>query len=101
MWLAGTEPNVVAVEIQGFRAGAVPISAQSLLERVSEAAPQNLEVSWYRYNGHPVALLRFQADRKRPTMQLRHLEVQQGKVVIAGGPLDPSPARGLVSQAAP
>lgn len=88
LWLAGKEPNVVALEIQGYKAGALPISAQSILEKVSDGVPQDLEVSWYRYNGNPVALLRFQADRKRPTMQLKNLELHEGRLVIAGAPLD-------------
>ena len=33
MWLAKEESNVVALEIQGMRAGALPVSAQSVLER--------------------------------------------------------------------
>jgi hypothetical protein len=88
MWLATQEPNVLALEIQGLYAGALPISAQSLLERISEAAPQDMEVSWYRHKGNPVAILRFQADKKRPTMMLRHLELQEGKILIAGGPIE-------------
>jgi hypothetical protein len=91
VWLAGKEPNVVALEIQGYKAGALPISAQSILEKITEAAPQQVEVSWYRYNGNPVALLRFQANLKRPTMQLKHLELHPGRLVVGVDPLDGSP----------
>src|SRR5262249_5203406 len=61
VWLAAKEPNVVVLELKGLRAGSLPISAQSLLEHISEAARgQSLEVTWYRHNGNPVAVLRFQ-----------------------------------------
>src|SRR2546425_1743265 len=65
VWLATKrEPNVIGLELQGLHAGAVPIAAQSLLEQISETARQNgIEVIWYRHNGNPVALLRFQADQ--------------------------------------
>src|SRR5207253_285599 len=33
VWLTKAESNVVALEIQGMRVGALPISAQSILER--------------------------------------------------------------------
>lgn len=93
-WVAAGESNVVALELQGMHAGALPISAQSLLEHVSEAARrQNVEVTWYRHKGNPVALLRFQARRARTTVQLQRLELQQGKMLIHGRSIDPSPAR--------
>src|SRR5947208_645220 len=38
VWLAASELNVVALELQGLHVGALPISAQSLLERISETA---------------------------------------------------------------
>lgn len=90
LWLTNKQPNVVALEIQGLRAGALPITAQSLLERISECGRgHDIDVSWYRLdNGHPVALLRFQADKKNPTVQLRQLEVKQGRIVIGGRSLD-------------
>jgi hypothetical protein len=89
VWLAAKEPNVVALEFESLSAGALPISAQSLLERVYEAARrQNIDPTWYRYRGHPVLLLRFQADRANPTFQLQRLELQEGKLLIAGRSLD-------------
>src|SRR5262249_46644440 len=59
-WLVANEQNVVAIEVMGCRAGALPISTQSLLESVGEYARNwNIEVTWYRHNGHAVALARF------------------------------------------
>jgi hypothetical protein len=93
VWLT-KEPNVVALELQSLHAGALPISAQSLLQQLSETAQQNhIEVTWYRYrNGNPVALLRFQADRPRPTVQLRRLELHKGLIVIGGQSIEGSPS---------
>ena len=66
IWLAKEESNVAALEIQGMHLGALPVSAQSILERLSEAADSNnVKLSWYRYNGNPVAILRFQSDQRR------------------------------------
>src|SRR5262249_49906885 len=64
VWLTPKQPNVVALDLTGLHAGSLPIAAQSLLENVSETARQNnVDVSWYRHQGNPVALLRFQADQ--------------------------------------
>jgi hypothetical protein len=91
VWLVATEPNVVALEFQGMFAGALPISSQSLLEHASETARQHdIEPTWYRHNGHPVLLLRFQAGRSRPTFQLQQLDLHQGVLCIRGRSLDSS-----------
>jgi hypothetical protein len=88
-WIVAREPNVVALEFESLQAGALPISAQWLLERVSEAArQQDVDVSWYRLNGHPVVLLRFQAGRVHPTFQLQRLELRQGVLHISGRSLE-------------
>src|SRR5947199_7848858 len=36
VWLAKQEPNVVVLELERLHAGALPVSAQSLLEQISE-----------------------------------------------------------------
>jgi hypothetical protein len=85
VWLPRAESNVVAVQIEGFRAGAMPFTAQWLLEHISETARQNgIEVNWYRHEGRPVALLRFQADSARPTLQLKAVQLEQGSITIQG-----------------
>src|SRR5260370_20011592 len=79
------EPNVRAVESLGGRAGAMPISVQSLLAEVTElAARQNIEVTAYRHEGHPVALFRFQADQARPTAHLTCVRSEPGKLTLRG-----------------
>jgi hypothetical protein len=87
IWLPRREPNVVALKLEGFHAGALPISAQSLLERIADVLRrQDIEVTLYRLpqTGNPVALLRFQANQPRPTVRLEQLELRQGELVIGG-----------------
>ena len=85
VWLTPREPNVIALELRGLHAGSLPIAAQSLLESVSETARENnIEITWYRHQGSPVALLRFQADQDRPTYQVDHLVLQQGVIRVDG-----------------
>jgi hypothetical protein len=90
MWLASNgEPNVIALELQSLHAGSLPISAQSLLEQIFETARQNgIKVTWYRYHGNPVALLRFQADEQTPTIQFLGLQLDTGRIVIKGRSID-------------
>ncbi len=92
IWLVPTEPNLVALEFQALHAGALRISAQSLLEHVYEALRQrNIDVSWYRHDGHPVALLRFQSDRTNPTFQVQRLELRPGMLLLSGRSIDATP----------
>ncbi|MCS6850558.1 MAG: hypothetical protein NZ700_05240 [Gemmataceae bacterium] len=95
-WLPTNEPNVVALKIQSVHLGALPVTTQSLLERISEVARRrDVDVTWYRHQGQPVALLRFEADQKRPTVQLRQLELHHGRLLVAGAAL-PRPTRDTV-----
>ncbi|HBI41987.1 MAG TPA: hypothetical protein DDY78_03895 [Planctomycetales bacterium] len=86
VWLAKGEPNAVALELEGFRAGALPISGQWLMEKFVKAGrdKSGMDVTWYRTNGHPVALLRFQADQPHPSMLLQGVQMQQGSLTIRG-----------------
>jgi hypothetical protein len=97
VWLPAGEPNVLALELVGLHAGVVPIKALSLLERIAQAArDNNIEVTWYRYNGHPVALIRFQADQPRVTMRLQDISLADGSLMIRGSSPEGTPARVLV-----
>lgn len=97
VWLCARETNVVALELQALRAGSLPITAQSLLERVSEAARrQDIEVTWYRHEGNPVALLRFQANQPRPTVRLQRLELKDGELVVGGTSVEAAPLRAML-----
>jgi hypothetical protein len=75
----------MAVEVCELRAGQLGVGSQSVLDSIGDAArASNIEVTWYRYNGNPVGLFQFFPDQPRPASQVRTLEVQEGKIVIAG-----------------
>lgn len=91
VWLAPREPNVVVLELQGLHAGSLPISAQSLLEQITDIGRRNnIDVTWYRHNGNPVALLRFPND-SRTGVQLLQLELGPGKLTLVGRAVDSMP----------
>jgi hypothetical protein len=92
VWLVARETNVIALEFEQIRAGALPISSQSLLEQASDAARRHdIDATWYRRHGHPVLLLRFQAGRSRPTFQIQKLDLHAGMLCISGVSLDTTP----------
>ena len=85
VWLVADEVNLMAVEVCALRAGRLSVGAQSILDAIGETArSSNIDVTWYRYNGNPVGLFRFFPDQPRPASQVLTLEVQDGKIVVAG-----------------
>jgi hypothetical protein len=101
VYLIQGEATTLAIELEGFHAGALPISAQSLLEHISESEvwQQNgIEVVWYRHpdNGHPVAVLRFQAYQHTP-IQLDALQLEKGAIAIQGRSSDLATLRTMLS----
>jgi hypothetical protein len=89
LWLA-KEVNVICIEFLGRHAGALPIATQSLLAEISEVAEKNgFEITWYRHEGNPVALVRIQQGTETPA-QLRRLEVKQGWISIGGLSQEPA-----------
>ena len=87
VWLARDEANAVALELEGVWAGALPISGQWLMEEFAKAGRNSgngLDVTWYRLNGHPVALVRFQADQPHPTLLLQDVHLDRGLLTIRG-----------------
>ena len=104
VWAVPKEPNVLAVEIRGRRLGALPVSAQALLDELAQlAGSQGIEVTRYRYKGNPVALIRFQPDLNHPTAQLKCLRVVAGALSIGGscsGTAHPTAAQSATAPAA-
>jgi len=99
VWLAKAEPNAVALELEGLRAGALPISGHWLLEEFTKVGRDNggsVDVSWFRHDGHPVALVRFQSDQPHPTLLLQAVQLQQGLLTIRGASPDAAPVRTLL-----
>ncbi len=92
VWISPSEPNVVAVEIERLRAGALPLTPKMIQDHLTEIAhSQNIDARWYRNpeSGNPVGLLRFQADRRESTFQLQELVLEQGKLYLRGRSHDP------------
>ena len=92
LWLAPKEVNVICIEFLGRHAGALPLATQSLLNEISEVASRNgFEITWYRHEGNPVALVRIQQnDHSLAPTQLQRLEVKQGWIAIGGISQEPS-----------
>lgn len=91
IWLVPTETNMFAVEILNRRAGALPFPTQALLEEVSALArKRKIEVTWYRRQGHPVALLRVQSNSLRPTAKFQRFDLQPGKLTLGVVPNEPA-----------
>src|SRR5207253_2306140 len=97
IWLpVSPEPNVVAIELEGLHAGGLPISAQSMLEHIFDVARRHdIEVTWYRRSGNPVALLRFQAGQTKTSVRLERLELRDGKIIIGGKAVEPQAIRAM------
>lgn len=90
VWMAPRELNAVVVEIVSFNAGAVPMTSKILQEELTKFARRhNIKVQWYRQNDHPAAVLRFQHDRRVPSMMLEMLDIRQGELFLKGKTLEP------------
>lgn len=99
VWLAKAEPNAVALELEDLRAGALPISGHWLLEEFAKIGRDNgnsVDLSWYRHDGRPVALVRFQSDQPHPTLLLQAVQLQPGLLTIRGASPDAAPVRTLL-----
>ena len=84
-WLIPGETNMIGVEVVGLRTGALPLSASTLLDYISQGARrQGIDVTWYRNDGHPVAVMRYQADVARPTLLFERLDLADGSVTLRG-----------------
>jgi hypothetical protein len=107
VWLAPREQNAVVIEVERFRAGALPIGAQSVLQEVTAAIRQsnsNIEVTWYRNpdTGNPCAVVRFlSADPQRPVVLLDAVQLEQGKMTIHCRYSDAPPLRALANLPGP
>jgi hypothetical protein len=96
IWLAAKEANAVVLKLESLRAGALSIASPSLLEQVAEGLRQNnIEVTWYRHEGKPVAILRFQTDQDRPTYRLDHLVLEANAIEVRGRSIE-APFRAML-----
>lgn len=85
VWLAPKEVNVVVVEIVNRQIGGLPIASQTMLNELKELfRSKNMDVSWYRHDNHPVAVIRLPSNRSRHFAQLLALDVAPGRLTISG-----------------
>lgn len=85
LWVVPKQPCTVAVEVIAMKAGAIPIGSQRYLDRLAESArDNNIDVTWYRKDGHPVGLFRFYANQPRPTRFIRAVTVGDGRFTLTG-----------------
>jgi hypothetical protein len=103
VWVPQEDTSAVVVELDSIRAGALPVAAQSVLEEVSRLLREkDIEINWYRHEGHPCAVLRFQTDPQRSPIQLTAIQSKaenDGVLTIQGrtndiAPTQPSPTPG-------
>jgi hypothetical protein len=88
-WKVQGQINTLAVEIISLQAGSLPLSTSVILDDISEAVRRwNIEITWFRHDGHPVAILRFQADQSRPTFQFDSVDMNNGKLTVWGRSTD-------------
>jgi hypothetical protein len=89
LWLVPGQMNVLAMEIVSLQAGSLPLSTGTLLDYISQfARRENIDITWYRHDGHPVAIMRFQSDLTRPTFRFEQLELKGNKLTIVGRATD-------------
>ncbi len=80
------EPNVLALTLEKIRAGLVPIPADRLLEPMTlHARRHGLEIQWeHDENEHPVAMIRYRADKSRHDIVLDRLQFLNGQIRLLG-----------------
>ena len=90
------EENQLALTIEKIRAGAVPIPAEKLLDRITETARSHgLEVRWERDGHLPVAIVKYTPDLRRRDIVLERLMLLNGQIRLGGRS---SRARGSVAR---
>ncbi|MBI3822743.1 MAG: hypothetical protein HY289_08685 [Planctomycetes bacterium] len=89
VWLVPREANVIAIEIERARAGALPISKQSILNQLADfARKQNFKVKMFRHEGNAVALIDLQGDQPQAKSILTTLKIGPGTLKIRGKTLE-------------
>lgn len=81
-------PNELAVQVQSFRLGRLPLPQRQYLDEVSKAAARaGLNLRWEERDGASVAMVTLpqQYDKlKDRTVKLESIELGEGKIVIQG-----------------
>jgi len=79
-WRIPSEDATIGVQLVSLKAGAMPLPLSILLDRITEfVRSQGIDVTWYRMDGKPVGVFRFQYQLTRPTYQFESLTLQDGQ----------------------
>jgi hypothetical protein len=90
IWLAPKDVNVLVLEITSRQVGGLPIASQTMLNELKELCrTRNLDVTWYRSDNNPVAVIRLPSNRARHFAQLLDIDVTAGALTISGQCNDP------------
>ncbi len=85
VWLAPKDVNVLVIEILNRQIGGLPVASQTLLNELKELARRrNVDVTWYRNENNPIAVLRLPNSRSRHFAQVLGVEVTPGQLTIMG-----------------
>jgi hypothetical protein len=77
--------NQVALTLEKIRAGIVPISAEWVIERITDQVRlRGFEIEWKTENDLPVALIRYQPESGRNGVVLESLLIRDGEIRLAG-----------------
>jgi hypothetical protein len=77
--------NVLELTLEKIRAGALPVPADKILDRIVEhVRDRGLEVEWKRVDHLPVVTLRYTPDDDREDVRLERVEIRDGQIQLAG-----------------
>jgi hypothetical protein len=83
MWLP--ESNFVAFELEGVRAGVIPMPAGYVIQTISLAAKSaGLDLEWKQHDGNPVALFRMGRSDESTVVRVDQVEIKDGTLRVAG-----------------
>jgi len=84
-WLIPEEPNLVAIEIVSLRSGAIPLSKNWVMDRLTRwAGDRGAELNWYRGDANPIGVCRLRARLSQPDLLLKVLIVNDDRLSIGG-----------------
>lgn len=85
LWISPHETDTLMVQIRRVRVGAIPVPVRYVQELLAASLRRrNLEIQWYRHEGLPVAVVRFQSSRRAPTFRLETLRIEPGQFLLQG-----------------
>jgi len=79
------EPNVLELTLEKIRAGALPVPPDKVLDRIVEhIRERGVDIAWERVDNLPVLTLRYTAEDECEDVKLVRVEIQHGRIRLAG-----------------